>query len=309
MSNFFVIAILLVGLGCQSVFAADKENAIVPRKFPEPKHIVMTWVPPYGIEKVKARLNESFDGLGMKDGLTHLALQFWTPTKSGGIERAQKYHPITDAAIAGLRDWGHTNGVRVLLCVFNGEQSWNWDLARAGFVEHPREFADALIAEVERLDLDGVDSDLEGNGSFDTDKAAFVAFMRDLSAKLHAKGKHLTVDTFAYIWNAPNQNWWPDLLPLVDGLTTMGYEEIGAKADGWRSFAAQKVAAGMNGAKLLIGMPATKNEWRGNKASEQLRWVREDGGVSVSFWDAQLDAAAWRAKEVWSVLKEIRGLK
>ena len=42
----------------------------------------------------------------------------------------------------------------------------------------------ALVTEVERLDLDGVDVDLEGNGSLDADRAAFVRFMRDLSTQL-----------------------------------------------------------------------------------------------------------------------------
>ncbi len=34
----------------------------------------MTWVPPYAIGESKARLGESFDGLGMKDGITHLGV-------------------------------------------------------------------------------------------------------------------------------------------------------------------------------------------------------------------------------------------
>ena len=44
------------------------------------QRLVMTWVAPYAVTASKARLNESFDGIGMKDGLTDLALQFWEPT-------------------------------------------------------------------------------------------------------------------------------------------------------------------------------------------------------------------------------------
>jgi hypothetical protein len=159
---------------------------------------------------------QSFDGVGMKDALTHLALQFWKPTKDGGLAYAGRSSEINDAVVAGLRNWGRTNGVRVLLCVYNAVSgSWDWSLARAGFLENRDKFIEALLAEVERLQLDGADIDLEGNGSLDADKKAFVDFIRRLSKRLHASGKHLTVDTFSYQWNAPNQTWWRDLLPHV----------------------------------------------------------------------------------------------
>src|SRR6185436_15358317 len=180
---------------------------------------------------------------GMRDALTHVGLQFWVPTKDGGLTRAGRTNEVNDAAIIELRDWGRTNGVRVLLCVYNHVGAWNWTLARAGFAEHPDKFINALVSGVQRLQLEGVDIDLEGNGSFDADREAFVAFVRQLAAKLHARGKQLTVDTFAYKWNAPNQTWWQELLPHVDALTTMGYAEIGAEATAWRGYAFQKAAA------------------------------------------------------------------
>ncbi len=274
--------------------------------FCEWKRPVMTWVPPYAVSQCKARLTESFGSRGMKDALTHLGLQFWKPTRNGGLVVAGRTNEVNDAAIAELRDWGRTNGVRVLLCVYNHVQSWDWTLARAGFAEHSDKFIDALIAEVDRFQIDGVDVDLEGHGSFDADKEAFVGFIRRLSARLHVKGQHLTVDTFSYEWHAPNQTWWKDLLPHVDALTTMGYEEIGANAPEWRSYAFQKAAAGAQASKLMIGLPSGRNEWRGNGAMEHLQWLRNDGQVGVAFWDAQVRADAWRKPELWSVLSDIR---
>jgi hypothetical protein len=283
------------------------EGAATKNSFPRYKRLVMTWVPPYAVAKSKTRLTESFDSAGMKNALTHLGLQFWVPTKDGGIARVGRNGETSDAAIAEFRDWGRANGVRVLLCIYNGARSWDWPLARAGFAEHPEKFIEALIAEMNRLQLDGVDIDLEGNGSFEADKAAYVAFIRKLSARLHAKGRHLTVDTFSYKWNAPNQTWWKELLPYVDGLTTMGYEELGATAPEWRSYAFQKSAAGRRASRLMIGLPAGRNEWRGSTLMEQLRWLKKDGKVGVSFWDAQIPAEAWRKTEVWKTLGEIRG--
>lgn len=274
--------------------------------FREWKRPVMTWVPPYAVSQCKARLTESFDGRGMKDALTHLGLQFWKPTKNGGLLLAGQPNEVNEAAIAELRDWGRTNAVRVLLCVYNHVQAWDWSLARAGFAEHPDKFIESLIAEVDRLQLDGVDIDLEGNGSFEADKETFVTFIRRLSARLHEKGRHLTLDTFSYEWHAPNQTWWKDLLPHVDALTTMGYQEIGANAPEWRSYSSQKAAAGDHASKLMIGLPSDRNEWRGNSAMEHLRWLRNDGQVGVAFWDAQLRADTWRTADLWNVLIGIR---
>lgn len=270
----------------------------------EPSHPVMTWVPPYAVSKSMKRLKESYDGAGMGTALTHLGLQFWTPTLKGGIERLEK--ATNDEAVKELREWGHAHGVRVMLCIYNGAKKWDWPQARAGFAEHPQAFADALISEMERLELDGVDLDLEGNGKFEQDKEAYVRFAADLSRRLHERGKHLTVDTFAYIWNAPNQGWWKELLPLVDGLTSMGYDEIGSGATEWRAYAAQVTASGGAVSKLMIGMPADKSEWQGSKALDHLKWVRDDGRAGVAIWDAQLESEAWRKEKVWKLLKEIR---
>jgi hypothetical protein len=270
------------------------------------KRPVMTWVPPYAVARCKMRIDESFGGIGMKDALTHLGLQFWKPTRDGGLTRAGRTNEVNDAVIVEWRNWGRTNGVRVMLCVYNHVQSWDWTLARAGFAQHPDEFIEALVAEVDRFELDGVDIDLEGNGSFDADKEVFVDFIRKLSARLHAKGRHLTVDTFSYQWNAPNQTWWKDLLPHVDALTTMGYEGIGANAPEWRGYAFQKSAAGEHASKLMIGLPSGRDEWRGDGVLEHLQWLKDDGQLGVSFWDAQVRADAWRKVEVWKLLKEIR---
>jgi hypothetical protein len=274
------------------------------RPAPESKRIVMTWVPPYAVEKCAARLRENFGDRGMKDGLTHLGLQFWTPTLSGGVERPHK--TTNDATVKELRDWAHSQGIRVMLCVYNGGKIWDWPLARAGFAGHPKEFADNLIAEMERLGLDGVDLDLEGNGDFEKDKEAYVRFVGELSRRLRQQGKQLTVDSFSYKWNAPNQGWWKDLLPLVDGLTTMGYEEIGAHASEWRAYEAQCAASGPDAAKLMIGMPTDKSRWQGGEALDHLKWVREEGRVGVALWDAQLPSPAWRTKEMWAILGSIR---
>ncbi len=270
----------------------------------------MTWVAPYAVAASKARLDESFEGVGMKDALTDLGLQFWEPLPDGsGLRRVERGDDTSDAAVIGLRDWGRAHGVRVLLCVYNYNattEKWDWPWARAAFASHPKEFARSLLSEMDRLELDGIDLDLEGNGSLDADRDVYLDFVRDLSAQLRARGKRLTIDSFAYIWHAPNQTWWKALFPLVDGINSMGYEEIGAGAEEWRAFAAQESASGDDVGKLMIGMPANKNEWRGKAALEHLRWLRDQGHAGLSLWDSQLDGSAWRTHEVWSLMSELR---
>ncbi len=228
----WIRAAVISGLAWASLAAAEPADS----SFPTAKHLVMSWCR-LAVTRCLTRLQETYDGAGMKDGLTHLGLQFWTPTMTGGLSLLDK--TTNDAAIKEVREWGHAHGVRVLLCVFNGAKKWDWPLARAGFAEHPKEFADRLIAEMERLNLDGIDIDLEGNGNFEKDKPAYVQFISALSQKLHAQNKHLTADSFSYQWNAPNQTCWIDLVRLLVGLTTMGFEVTGANAGDWRAYAAQ----------------------------------------------------------------------
>jgi len=287
-------------------FFAPAASANEGGRFPAYRRPVMTWVPPYAVSECQERLSESYGGAGMAAALTHLGLQFWSPTQEGGLARIGRTNVTTDAAIAALRDWGHTNGVRVLLCVFNGDTSWDWPLARAAFAEHPDRLVEALLSEVERHGLDGVDIDLEGQDDHDQDQAAFVAFIRRLSARLHANGCHLTVDSFAYKWNAPNHRWWPDLLPHVDGLTTMGYAQIGAGAEGWRGYAYQVATAGEHASKLMIGLPSRTGHWQERSLREHLRWIEQDGRAGVSIWDAQLKSDAWRQAEVWELIRNVR---
>lgn len=269
--------------------------------------LVMTWVPPYAVENCHARLSETYDGVGMADALTHLALQFWVPTRGGGLARAGRTNVTTDAAIAAFRDWGHTNGVKVLLCLFNGGRTWDWSLAQAGFIDHPDTLIDALLTEVRRHGLDGVDLDLEGRTESQADREAFVTFVRRLSDLLHQQGDQLTVDSFAYKWNVPNHSWWPELLPVVDGLTTMGYEQTGSAASKWRGYAFQQAAAGDYAHKLMIGLPSHVDGWQGQPLRDHLDWFTTNGVVGVSIWDAQLRSGAWREAGVWHKLGRIRG--
>lgn len=268
---------------------------------------VMTWIPPYAIQACKERLNESFGGFGAKDGITHLGLQFWQPTNEGGIKLVQRGQAINELVISDFRKWGETNEVRVMLCLYNATPSgWNWELARAGFKTHPKKLIKTLVDETVRLKLDGVDIDFEGKGNRDEDKEAFVLFIKELAFALKAKGKELTMDTFAYKWHVPNQRWWKDLLPHLDALHVMGYAETGAKSADWRSYDFLKKATGEHSSKLMIGVPSFQAKWQNLSALDHLAWVSNDSTVGLAIWDARLQDPAWRTKEIWQTLAKIK---
>lgn len=273
--------------------------------------VVVTWVPPYApqIHNSWNNLNADFGGVGMKDGLTHLALQFWLPTLEGGLEKDTKYkiEDISDSVIANYVKWGDDNNVKTLLCVYNNDGKWNWNLAKAGFLTHKDTFMTNLIVEMDRLGLDGIELDLEGQGvTSKSDRAALLTFVEELSIKLRAMGKELTIATYASEWHTPGTNMWSDLAPHVDAITSMGYHEIGITAPGFLGYEFQKKWIKVDQEKLLMGVPAWKGAWLGNTAQEQLDWIVEDGVVGVGIWDASLSNAKWKTASVWKRLKAIK---
>jgi GH18 family chitinase len=267
----------------------------------------MVWVPPYNTDLCMSRLDQSFGEMRMKDGLSHLGLQFWRPVQEGQIELVDDFKTINDSTIINFRNWGNVNNVRVLLCIYNGtREGWNWNLAKNAFDTNRKQFIKALVAETVRLQLDGVDIDFEGKGNRNSEKKAFFEFIKELSIALKDKGKELTVDSFAHKWNAPNQGWWKMMLPHVDALHVMGYTETGSRSTGWKSYDFLKATAGKYSSKLLIGVPSNTSHWEKASVKEHLKWVAKDPSVGLAIWDAQLKDSKWRTEEVWKMIAGIR---
>src|SRR5215469_1815778 len=105
------------------LIALRSQQAFMPKAY---SHGVMIWVPPYGV----GASAEALKTPGVAQGITHLALQFWVPTPDGQAALDTQEKEVTDQAIAGLRDWGHAHGIRVMLTVFNGQDKWDWPLAK-----------------------------------------------------------------------------------------------------------------------------------------------------------------------------------
>ena len=259
---------------------------------------VITWVPAYKVPESKQQLSASFDGVGMADGLSYLALQFWIT--DGASTRLDQ---ITEGDITWFHDWARQHGVKILLCVDNNTGQWDWPAAVRSFKDNRDAFAQHLVSQVMSRDFDGVDLDLEGiiEPSAD-DQQSYKQFVQTLGSALHPMGKVLTLDSFYAQYNAPNWDWWPDLLPLVDGITSMGYEQSGMDVD-YQNLVDHAAAAPK---KLMVGVPSYKGIWLNHSVTEQLGWLVQQGQVGTAIWDASLQATEWRQASVWNQLKAIK---
>ena len=259
---------------------------------------VITWVPPYHIAESKQQLGASFDGTTMADGLSFLALQFWLTDGPSA-----RLHQVTEADVTWFHDWARQRGVKIFLCVHNNTGDWNWPEAVRAFKDNRDAFAQNLVSQVMSRDFDGVDLDLEGivEATAD-DQQAYRQLVQTLASALHPAGKLLTMDSFHGQWNAPNWNWWPELLPLVDGITSMGYEQSGMDVD-YQTLVDHAAAAPQ---KLMIGVPSYQGSWLNHTVSEQLGWLVQQGQIGTAIWDASLSAPEWRQRGVWEQLKVIK---
>ena len=92
------------------------------------------------------------------------------------------------------------------------------------------------------------------------------------------------------------------LLPLVDGITSMGYETSGMGVD----YQELVDHAALAPSKLMIGVPSYQGTWLGHSVDEQLGWLANQGHVGTAIWDASLRAPEWRRRAVWEQLKTIK---
>jgi hypothetical protein len=260
---------------------------------------VITWVPSYHISESKQKLAAMFGNLTAADGLSRLALQFWV-TNGGSLNLSG----VSEADVTWFHDWARQHGVQILLCVTNFVGTdWNWGEAERSFKDNGPAFAASVVSEIAKRDFDGVDIDFEGivDPTAD-DQTAYTQLAKDLATALHPLGKVLTIDSFYAQYNAPNWNWWPDLLPVVDGITSMGYEQSGLSVD----YQALTDHAMPSPQKLTLGVPSYHDTWLNNTVNEQLAWIVKQGQIGVGIWDASFSTAGWQTQDTWAQLKTIK---
>jgi hypothetical protein len=293
---------------------------------------VMGWVPAYGLVESMAAI-ESNSKVGK--GLTRMGLQFWNPSADG---RDLVFAPknkggdlVAASDVIRFRNWAKARSIKVFLTVYNNSQvseKWDWDLAKRAFDDNRVDFAAALIKEMNKYDLDGIDLDLEGEGDHDKDRNAYAIFVKELSRQLKVQGKLLTIDSFhSPCDNAPNMSWWSDWLGNVDAIHSMGYEDLyegssetftpdgrpvcesGANVFKYSWQLEYGVKAGYKPEQILMGMPTWLDSWgKGGLGSGLAAHLRETQalGMGVALWDLQLTGKKWRSNEAWKGIRALR---
>ncbi|AZP12959.1 glycosyl hydrolase family 18 protein [Undibacterium parvum] len=293
---------------------------------------VMGWVPAYGMEAAIEALTSQAE---IGKGLTRIGLQFWNPSPDG---RSLVFAPVNKqgqlvsaADVLRFRDWARHRNIKVFLTVYNNSQvrnQWDWRLARRAFGAQRNAFVAALVAEMDKYQLDGIDLDLEGEGALDADRAAYAKFVKQLAVPLKARAKLLTIDSFhSPCANAPNMRWWADWLGHIDAIHSMGYEDLYEGSDAtftpkgkpvceggaalfkysWQLAYARK--AGYLPEQILMGMPTWLGAWgKGGLGDGLIPHVQETQalGVGIALWDLQLSAPAWRSIDVWKAIRAAR---
>lgn len=268
---------------------------------------VMTWVPPYGISAAQTNLQTT----GMGDAITRIGLQFWNMSSSGAIAFHNDGGTASAQDVAWFVNWANTNGVTPLLTVVNIEGGWTWAPVKA-VIDNPSVRATAvanLVNTAKNYGLGGVDIDFETlNDTKAGDKANFILFISELSTALHNEGMILAINTFAAQYHAPNWNWWSDLLPHVDAIQSMGYEDIGylCNSNSFCGYDDQLNKAGGNRDKLILGVPGQVDTWLGRSSLSHLQGAKTlDMGVAI--WSAHNLTSTWKSSSIINQLQSIKG--
>jgi hypothetical protein len=289
-------------------------------------HDVMGWIPPYQLTLSRKALAHQAGPLTADRWLSRMGLQFWLVTPEGKLQFAQRGEPLTDVDVAYFREWAKAKGVKVLLTVYNHNgKTWDWQRARAAFATHRETFVKSLVDEMTRLNLDGIDLDLEGEGYLDADREAYAAFVKALAIAVHAKGKLLTVDSFhSPCFNAPNMAWWGDWKGRVDAIHAMGYGDLyEANASAFTPDNGQPCAGGaaifrfswqadwakqqgFSPAQVLMGIPGWQYEWGGSALPKHLQDLAKVG-AGCAIWDipsllGNEKDPRWHSEEAWKAL-------
>lgn len=293
---------------------------------------VISWVPPYGIAKCYTNLTDSSQTFWVKDALTHLGLQFWVPGDNGKIEYVSKYKYtyLGDMSndIKKFVDWGKANDVKMLLCLFNTNAGdFDWAIAQKAFLTHPDSTIKNIMTQVDLHNLDGVDIDFEGVGSYDSDKNAYASFLSKLNTALKAKGKYLSCDIFPTpCFNYPNPSWEAAIAPFVDNINVMGYTDLyeaSTTTYGWcavssetgktvfkYSYVADYATGnqGISSDKISFGVPGWVATWGGQGIQEHIYDMKNAAtNAGIAIWDLQLSGnGQWKEEKTWELLAQFK---
>lgn len=203
---------------------------------------------------------------------------------------------ISDSADPSLVQWAHEKGKKVWALFGNRFDA----KATHDVLSTPTKMnalVDKLAALVDTYRLDGINVDFEN--MYPADRNAFTAFVRELSAALHAKGAVVSVDVPRDLhsdWSDPYD--YAALAQHADYLVLMGYEEHwsgGAKAGSvsslpWLADSISGLVGRVPAGKLIVGLPLYTRDWYQSNG----KWLSADLTIPQSYQLATASGASIR---------------
>lgn len=239
-----------------------------------PRKILTGWIPYYSMKtSLPAALNNA--------DLIREVMPFWYTLKYNGKSKsvivtdlyapANPSIPIADP-LAALRG----AGFQIIPTITDGTDKEV--LSNLLAVPSSRaQIVSAIVSMAKANNFDGVDLDFEGfafvdgNTTWKTTAPRWVAFVKELSAALHAEKKVLSVST-PYVLN-PNEAQkgyyvyaWADIASAIDRLRIMTYDYSVAKAGPlgpitWAERTVKYAISIMPASKVFVGVPGYGRDW------------------------------------------------
>lgn len=308
---FRIVILLSISLLAFTSLTIAEEIPDNPVQAPE----IMTWVTLSRTDIWKAKLEATYGGpYYPKNTITRIGAQFFNINPDGSISE-----PKSNKDLLWLQNFCRANDIRLLLCFTNfNAKGFEWNLAVSAFYSNKDALINNMIRLVEKWSADGIDIDFEGAVKDNPYRIEFANFIKELSTRLRQNGKLLTVDSFPYIWSAPNVNWWADWAGYVDCVHSMGYDSLcGGSPTEWRTYKWQQdqaLNAGLRNHQLALGMAGNLSAYgEGGLGTGIMDHLRENlcgdynsQPSSVCIWSASFGGKAWETPEVWEVLHQLR---
>ncbi|MHC0035545.1 glycosyl hydrolase family 18 protein [Pseudoneobacillus sp. C159] len=162
--------------------------------------------------------------------LTHIIFSFAHPTKDGQLLMSG------DWALQNLRTMvskAHEHDTKVILAIggwyhISGGESYDYFKPAISNPSSRTKLVNEIIQAVDRENLDGIDIDFEHPRS-PIDAQNLTAFAKDLSTKLHAKNKQLSIAVNAKVHSVAgteinNVVYQPKMFEYVDHVNIMAYD-------------------------------------------------------------------------------------
>ena len=233
---------------------------------PPPRRIVSGWLPYWSSASSTASV------IANADLFTDVSPFWYSAHRSGTTSSVQQL--VSSASKSSVLPQLKAAGVRVLPTITDGMAA---HAMAATIATGPTRtaFVNQIVSLVVSNGYDGIDLDFEGfafndgRSTWATTRPAWVAFVRQLGAGLHARGKLLSVTT-GYMSSPTTGYWvydWAGIAPAIDRLRVMTYDYHVAAAgpiapyswvDSVARFAASQVASG----KVQIGVASYGRDWR-----------------------------------------------